>query len=187
MELAVALLLACGLALDSCLVALARGLATREPDWGRALLVGVVFGLFQGGMAVAGSFAGEPVARAIGDFDHWIAFAVLGWLGIATIRGGSRGEASPTRVESLGVGWLIAAAIATSLDALAAGFSMSLAQHPVWTLAITTAVITAVGSCASFRAGRMLDARWQRIGRWVAGSVLIAVGAQILWTHLQQR
>lgn len=187
MELAVALLLACGLALDSCLVALARGLATREPNWGRALLIGLVFGLFQGGMAIAGSFVGEPVARAIGDFDHWIAFAVLGGLGIATIRGGERAGAPPERAGGLGVGWLIAAAIATSLDALAAGFSMSLAQRPVWTLAIATAVITAVGSCASFRAGRMLGPRWQRIGRWVAGALLIAVGVQILWTHLQQR
>ena len=109
------LALACGLAVDSCLVALAQGLVAREHKLVEALRIGLVFGAFQGGLAIAGWFAGEPVARSFGYIDHWIAFTVLLAIGVRTIHEAYANEDQP-RIE-LTATRLAMAAVATSIDA----------------------------------------------------------------------
>jgi putative Mn2+ efflux pump MntP len=182
MHAAAVLTLAAGLAVDSSLAALAEGLAARERRFSGALRLALVFGAFQGGFAVLGWLAGTPVAAAIGEIDHWIAFGVLAGLGVATMR------ARPRISAGLGaVGPLVrtlAAAVATSVDAAVAGFGLELAGEPVTLLAASTAIFTALGATAAYLAGGRIGSRWQRSARIGAGLALIAIGASILRQHL---
>ena len=185
MSIVASLLLASGLAVDSCVVALAQGIATTAHRTRRALVVGAAFGAFQGLMALLGWFAGEPIARAFASLDHWVAFAVLGVLGVKSIRDALRRGEAGDGATNFSAGWLIAGAFATSIDALAAGFGLALAHEPIATTAIAAAVITAVGSTVSFVAGSRFAAQHRRAAQFVAGLVLIGIGAQILYAHLK--
>jgi putative Mn2+ efflux pump MntP len=185
MSVVTSLLLASGLAVDSCVVALAQGIATTEHRMRRALVVGATFGAFQGLMPLIGWFAGEPIARAFASVDHWVAFAVLGALGAKSIRDALRGGESGEGPASFSARWLIAGAFATSIDALAAGFGLAIANEPIATTAIAAAVITGVGSLVSFVAGSQFAVSHRRVAQFVAGLVLIGIGAHILYTHLK--
>ncbi|MCC7012858.1 MAG: manganese efflux pump [Planctomycetes bacterium] len=182
MNLLAVTLLACGLAVDSCLVSLAQGLSARVHTAGRAFALAAVFGGFQGAMLVGGWFAGEPVARWFAHVDHWIAFGVLALIGVRTIREGYANGDEPR--EPFGAGRLVLAGVATSIDALAAGFGLALADAPITAAALLTTTITAAGCALAYTSGRGLGRRWERGAHWVAGLVLIAIGARILLEHL---
>ena len=181
MELLAAVLLACGLAVDSSLVALAQGLCARRPRMGRALELAAVFGGFQGAMLVAGWFAGEPVARLFSAFDHWIAFGLLAVIGVRTIREGYAHEEG-ARTE-MGMARILVAGVATSIDALAAGFGLSLVGQSVVAPAVAAAAITAAGSMGAYLGASRLARGFEKQAHWVAGLVLIGIGAQILFEH----
>jgi putative Mn2+ efflux pump MntP len=184
MSIVTSLLLASGLAVDSCVVALAQGISTTPHRGRRALVVGAVFGAFQGLMPLLGWFAGEPIARMFASVDHWVAFAVLGALGAKSIHDALRRGESGEGPSTFSARWLIVGAFATSIDALAAGFGLALAHEPIATTAIAAAVITGVGSSVSFAAGSRFAASHRRAAQIVAGLVLIGIGAHILYTHM---
>jgi putative Mn2+ efflux pump MntP len=161
---------------------LAQGLASREHRASRALALGLVFGGFQGAMLAGGWLAGEPVARLFGQIDHWIAFGLLALIGVRTIREGYAEEHATRGVLPLPK--LLLAGVATSIDALAAGFGLALAQEPLGPAALLTTAITGLGSIAAYYGGRGLGRRWERGAHWTAGLVLIAIGVRILYEHL---
>lgn len=176
-------LLAAGLAVDSCLVALAYGLASKEHRLGRACAIGATFGGFQGGMLWLGWLLGAPVATRLAEWDHWIAFAVLAVVGLRTIREGygEEGEERP----AFSTARLLVAGVATSIDALAAGFGVSLGEQPLWPALSLTILVTCIGSVLCFFSGRGVGQRWERGAHWLAGLVLIALGASIVVEHLR--
>lgn len=175
-------LLASGLAVDSCLVALAYGLASREHRLGRALAIGATFGGFQGALLWLGWLLGAPVASRLSAWDHWIAFGVLAFVGVRTIREGYADESEPRPTFS--TARLMVAGIATSIDAFAAGFGVSLGEQPLLPALVLTTVFAGVGSIACFFSGRGVGRRWERGAHWSAGIVLIALGASIVFEHL---
>ena len=183
MEWIAALLLACGLAVDSALVALAQGLCAKQPRPRRAVEIGLCFGLFQAGLLVAGSFAAAPVAQRIGAFDHWIAFAVLFVIGVRTIREAYVDDGEP-RTE-MNTPRMLAAGVATSLDALAAGFGLSLAGTPIVAPAVAAFAVTVAASSLAYLLARRVARGFEKPAHWAAGVVLIAIGARILWEHLE--
>lgn len=176
-------LLAAGLAVDSCLVALAYGLASREHRLGRALAIGATFGGFQGAMFWLGWLLGAPVANRLAEWDHWIAFTVLTIVGVRTIREGygADGDERP----AFSTARLIVAGFATSIDALAAGFGVSLGEQPLVPALVLTTLFAGVGSILCFFSGRGVGQRWERGAHWLAGIVLIALGASIVFEHLR--
>lgn len=176
-------LLAAGLAVDSCLVALAYGLASREHRLGRALAIGATFGGFQGALLGFGWLLGAPVASRLADWDHWVAFVVLLIVGVRTIREGYADAAAER--PSFSVARLLVAGVATSLDALAAGFSVSLGEQPLPIALVLTTLFAGVGSILCFYSGRRVGQRWERGAHWAAGLVLIALGASIVFEHLR--
>jgi len=177
-----ALLIGAGLAIDSCLVALAYGVSSAGSRLTGAVRVGVIFGVFQAGMLTLGWLVGASVASLFHRFDHWIAFGVLATLGVRTIR-----ESESTNSHDNGVpplGKLVLAGIATSIDALAVGFGMSLGDGELgWPLACTF-TLTALGAAACFASGRAIGSHAERAAHWIAGLVLIALGLHILLEHL---
>lgn len=173
-------LLACGLAVDSALAALAHGLAAGARRVSTAARIALIFGGMQAAMAVAGWWAGAPIASRFERYDHWVAFAVLLAIGIHTIREGhgeERAAAEPGLVR------LLATGLATSLDAFAAGFGLRLIDEPIAPAALAAGLVTAAASLVAFAAAARVPQRWRKLAHWLAGLTLIAIGARIVVAH----
>jgi manganese efflux pump family protein len=173
-------LLALGLAVDSALVAMAHGLAVREGRMRAAIEVALVFGAVQAALACAGWWSGAPIAERFERYDHRIAFALLLAIGIHTIR---EGRDDFSAVSRLGLAKLVGTAIATSLDAFAAGFGLRLVDVPILEPALATFTITVLGSGLAFAAASRVPPRWRKGAHWIAGLTLIAIGARIVAAH----
>ena len=187
MELGGILLLACGLSLDAMAVAAARGVALRRIRLRHVLLVASMFGGFQALMPLLGWLLGASVGHAVEAWDHWIVFLLLGGIG-AKMLWESRHEhasaAAGDEAEAFRLRGLLILAIATSIDALAAGFALPLLGAPLLlslaAIGVTTALLSAVGLFAGQRFGAALGRRFDAAG----GLVLIAWGVRTLYEHL---
>lgn len=181
MQVWTVILLGLGLAVDSTLVALALGLRAGEQRLRSALAVGASFGVVHGALTVLGQAIGANVATWFASFDHWVAFAVLSGLGVKSLLDSRGSERAPERLGALTV---LAASVATSLDGLAVGFGLELADEPVGWVALSAATATFAGSTTSFLVGRGVPARLRGAAYIGAGTVLIAIGVSILREHL---
>ena len=174
------LILALALAMDAFAVSLAQG-AARRMQISHAAVLALAFGAAQGVMPLIGWGLGTALAGWIEAVDHWIAFAILSLLGVNMIRA-SREDTVPGPPLS---GWpLFAAAIATSIDAAAAGITLPLLRLPIVvscaTIGIVTAALCFAGALGGSRASRHLEGRAELLG----GLVLIGLGVKILIEHL---
>ena len=176
--------LAAGLALDAFAVAFAAGSVLPRLTARHCFRLSSHFGLFQGLMPVLGWLAGSAAAALVQSFEHWIACGLLVPIGGRMLLKPAEKETGaecgdPTRGLTL-----VALAVATSVDALAVGFSLGLLEStillPAAVIGIVAAAFTLVGMQLGRRAGRLLGVWARRAG----GIVLIAIGMQILVRHL---
>lgn len=135
-------------------------------------------------MPVLGWAGGRLVAGVVAAFDHWLAFGILAVIGARMIREGLDPDVDrPIRDPSRG--WtLVLLSVATSIDALAVGFSLALLDVPIWHAAATIAVVTALLVVLAAWLGARLGTRIRRWAGVVGGVLLIAVGLRILVGHL---
>lgn len=174
-----ALLLALALAMDAFAVALTQG-ARFRPGWRGAAAIAVTFGLFQAVMPLIGWWIGAFAMTYVEAVDHWTAFGLLAFLGVRML-GGHVGEEEAS--HALTGKALLAAGLATSVDALAAGITL-----PTLTIAplIAVALIGAVTFCmsgAGVALGRVAGDRWGTWAERAGGVILIALGCKILAEH----
>jgi putative Mn2+ efflux pump MntP len=176
-----AIALAFGLAMDATAVAAARGLAApRSRD---AVALPLLFGGFQAGMAALGWLAGRWAGAYIAAWDHWVAFGLLVGIGGKMLidawrdRGddGAAAAAAPTTVL-----FALGLALATSIDAAAAGLTLPLVPVAPWIALTLIGTITAVCAAAGYFAGRSAGARLGSKLEVLGGLVLIGIGVQLL-------
>ena len=177
------LLVAVGLSMDAFAVAVCRGLEMRRIDYRQALLIAVFFGGFQALMPAVGYLLGAGFEHYISSFDHWIAFALLAFIGgkmiWEAVQGGE--EEHP---QQLGLKLLLMMAIATSIDALAVGITFAFLQMDILPSAATIGVTTCILSFAGVCAGNRFGARYKKKAEVVGGVVLVLIGVKILLEHL---
>lgn len=180
-------LLAIGLAMDAFAVAVSCGLAFPRREHFGALRIALSFGLFQAAMPVLGWAAGLAVRQQIEAWDHWLAFALLSAIGIKTIREAFVSFRHETRRQPPDAVTLLGLSVATSIDALAVGLSLSLLQVEIATPALVIGVVTFVMSFAGivlgFELEHRLRGRWRRDIHVAGGVILIAIGVRILLEH----
>ncbi len=185
MSFAELMLVAVGLSMDAFAVAICRGLEMRKIHYRQALLIALFFGGFQALMPLLGYLLGAGFAHYISNFDHWIAFVLLGFIGGKMIWEAARGE-DEGGVEVLNLKMLAIMAVATSIDALAVGIAFAFPSFQmnifaaVSTIGLTTFFLSFLGVCAGNRFG----ARYKTKAEIVGGVVLILVGLKILLEHL---
>jgi len=183
MDAAALIALAVALAMDAAAVSLAiASVRTTLGALDFARVAGA-FGLFQGAMAAIGWSAGTGVQGLIAAIDHWIAFAVLVGIGVHMLTGASRGRPAFRSDPTRGV-FLLGLAVATSIDALAAGFSLAMIRVSIWGPVLSIALITAALSVGALAIGRRAG---RTVGRWaerIGGILLCLVGLEILWKHI---
>ena len=168
--------LAFGLAMDASAVCAARAIGARNRR--ELLILPLLFGAFQSGMSALGWLAGRVAGRFIAQWDHWVAFGLLLLVGGHMIyeawTGGDDEERPGNAMLYLGL------AVATSIDAAAAG--ITLPQIPVapWLSLIIIGVVTVVCSVLGYATGRALGRRvGTRLGI-LGGIVLVGIGVDIL-------
>jgi putative Mn2+ efflux pump MntP len=184
MSLITIFLLAVALGVDAFSVAIGIGAANHKKSWAPVWRLSLAFGLFQFAMPVAGWLAGSTVVELIAGFDHWIAFALLAFIGGKMIGEGLEKEIDEEKADQTR-GWpLLLLSIATSIDALAVGFSFSLLKasilFPAVVIGIVCFCMTAVGMIFGKELAKLFGKKVEILG----GVVLIAVGAKILLDHL---
>jgi putative Mn2+ efflux pump MntP len=177
--------IALGLAMDATAVAIATSGMLGQVDGRQVFRFAFHFGLFQAGMPVAGWFAGRGFSGYVEHWDHWIAFVLLLLVGSKAILDVLRGEdggdavpADPTRGLSL-----ITLSVATSIDALAVGLSLSFLHVSIWIPAAVIGGITAALTVAGMMLGARVGSRLGGRVRVAGGVILIAIGVKILLEH----
>ncbi|HSJ78864.1 MAG TPA: manganese efflux pump MntP family protein, partial [Erythrobacter sp.] len=154
-----ALLLALALAMDAFAVALTQG-ARFRPGLGGAFAIALTFGVFQSVMPLIGWGIGAVAFDYIEAIDHWIAFALLTFLGLRMLIGhGSEEEAARALTGKA----LLVAGVATSIDALAAGITLPTLEVAGLTAAALIGIVTFVMSAAGVKLGRVAG---DRFGEW---------------------
>lgn len=176
------LVLAIALSMDAFAVAL--GLGSKHPrNTARlALQTGLYFGIFQGAMPVVGYLAGLGLASVITAIDHWVAFGLLVAIGGKMLYE-SAGEPIEDDICQLSQRVLLTLAIATSIDAMVAGFTLTLMSPPLWVSVITIAIVTFGFSYAGVFLGARGGARYEKKAEILGGVVLILIGLKILIEH----
>ena len=171
-----ALALSFGLAMDATAVCAARALGGR--DHRELVILPLLFGLFQAGMAALGWLGGRAVGHYIAAWDHWVAFALLVLIGgkmvVEAFRDHDEPQPPGTPLLYLGL------AIATSIDAAAAGLTLPMLEVSPELALVLIGVVTAGLSMTGYAAGRALGHKvGPKLGA-VGGLVLIGIGINIL-------
>ncbi len=182
-----ALLLAIGLAMDASAVAAARGARARSLANRDFLVLPLLFGGFQAAMSAIGWRGAAWSLRYIDSWDHWLAFGLLVLIGGKMLRDGLRSSGDEAEHGEAGRGSLmvdLSLAVATSLDAAAAGVSLpSVPASPLVAIALiggVTAALSALAFAMGWRIGDKLGHRATALG----GLVLIGIGVRLLWVAL---
>ena len=183
MDFGSVLLIALGLAMDAFAVALGVG-TTRTNVWFRpGFRLAFHFGLFQFMMPVIGWFIGSRIAGLIGNVDHWVAFALLAFVGGRMIRSGFDHLATCPPDPSRGM-TLLTLSLATSIDALAVGLSLAMLRVNIWQPSAIIGIVTATLSLIALQLGRRLGMAIGKRMEIAGGVLLILIGLRILLSHL---
>ena len=178
-------LISMGLAMDAFGVSIGKGLTMPVGENGRKVTLAFLFGLFQFLMPVIGWLIGRQFIDVISEWDHWIIFGLLGYLGIAMIREGLSDETDEDDDKQfLGVWEMMMLSVATSLDAMAVGLTFAFMPINVWEASTMIGVITFGISLIGIYLGKFMG---QFVGKYadiLGGGVLILIGTKILLQHL---
>jgi putative Mn2+ efflux pump MntP len=186
MDFTTILLIALALAVDAFAVAMATGAVLPAVGLRHTFRLAWHFGLFQAGMNVLGWATGLTVQSYIESVDHWLVFALLTFVGgrmiIEALTSGEeeRAVADPTRGKTM-----VMLSVATSLDALAVGFSFSLLELHIWLPAVIIGVVATILTAAGLHLGHFVGSK-SRLGpaaEVLGGIVLIGIGLNILRQH----
>ena len=174
--------------MDAVAVSIASGIgAGSSLRWSQAVRMALVFGAFQAAMPALGWFGGDLLRGWIGGVDHWIALVLLGGLGFLMVR-----KAWSNEPEDAGAGnpfaWgrLLILALATSIDAAAAGLGLACAGAPLWLSVMLIGSITAGLCLPALWFARHLGAAMATRAEVLGGLVLIAIGVHIAYDHLSR-
>lgn len=178
------LLLAIGLSMDAFSVSICKGLALRRINLKNVCIVGAWFGGFQFLMPVLGWLLGSRFATYISHWDHWIIFALLLLIGGNMIREAVWGKEEDKTDARLSIRAMLPLAIATSIDALAAGVTFSLLDIRVIPASGFIGVVTFIFSAAGVKIGSLFGLRYEKKATVCGGIILILLGIKILLEHL---
>ncbi len=175
--------------MDAFAVSICKGLAMDKATLRKAGIVGLWFGGFQGLMPLFGYLLGSQFEKYITSIDHWIAFILLGIIGISMIK-----EALPSKKpcpdcgdnanDSLDIKTMFLLALATSIDALTVGITFAFLRVHILPAVLFIGCITFALSAVGVKVGNVFGARYKNKAELAGGIILILMGIKILVEHL---
>jgi manganese efflux pump family protein len=180
------LALATALAMDAFAVAIVTGLVLNPVTRRHVFRLAFHFGLFQFLMPILGWLGGTAVRAYVSDVDHWIAFALLGFVGGKMFLEGLSGRESEFSASNDPTsGWsLVVLSVATSIDALAVGLSLAMVGSTIVIPAVVIGIVAACLTTLGMILGRRIGSVWGKRVEVLGGLILIGIGVRILFEHL---
>ena len=177
--------LAVGLSMDAFAVAICKGLAMKKTDVKKAVIVGLWFGGFQALMPLLGYLLGVQFKDKITAIDHWIAFLLLGFIGVNMIKEAVQKDDEEETDDSLAPRDMLILAVATSIDALAAGITLAFLEVHIVPAVSFIGINTFILSVAGVKVGNVFGNRYKAKAELAGGIILILLGIKILIEHLE--
>jgi putative Mn2+ efflux pump MntP len=184
MELITIIVIAVGLAMDAFVVSIVSGGAYRQLHVKHALRMALFFGAFQAFMPLIGSLAGLSFRDYIQNYDHWVAFALLAAVGSKMIYESFKIKSVEENPDPSNIFVLLVLSVATSIDALAIGVTLSLITSSLALAVIIIGLITFGLSYAGVLIGKRFGHFFENRIEALGGLVLIGIGIKILCAHL---
>ena len=198
-------LLSIGLSMDAFAISICAGLSMQKIAKKKALIISLYFGVFQAAMPLIGYWAASYFAEMIVSYDHWVAFALLCYIGGKMIWGSYKNRTCPDRQcpeglcddrtcpggkkpdvceTSVRPSKMLTLAIATSIDALAVGISFAFLRVNIVPAVLFIGVTTFVVSLLGVKIGNVFGARFKSKAEFAGGVILIIIGVKVLLEHL---
>ena len=181
MSLVELFIIAVGLSMDAFAVAVCKGLSLPKMEAKHAVLAGLYFGLFQALMPLAGYLLGVQFQSTITSIDHWVAFILLGLIGVNMIKESRSQEEEGD--PSFDVKSMLILAVATSIDALAVGVTFAFLQVQIIPAVTLIGITTCVLSMAGVKIGHVFASRYKSKAELAGGLILVLMGTKILLEH----
>ena len=182
------LLLALSLSFDTFAVSLCSGIALPSLERRRFIFVVAVFAFVQTGFTIGGWILGASIVSYISMFDHWIAFALLCYVGgkmiWESVKCGENGASESADIRSNKI--LFTVSVATSIDALAVGISIAMISISTFKVCLmfgSIVLITAIAAIVGLKSGRKMRAGMGSRASILGGIILIVIGLKIMAEH----
>lgn len=185
MHIATILVMAVALSLDAFAVSIASGIIIKRQKFVNAVRLGAIFCAFQMIMPVVGWLGGRGFYRFIRGVDHWLAFCLLLFIGVKMIYEAVKFRDLENVSRYLSIPVLLGLGLATSMDALAVGLSLSFVNVSIVMPVILTGIVTFGMSYAGFFMGARYGHIFEKKVEIVAGLLLIGIGINILLQYLR--
>ena len=178
-------LIAFGLSMDAFAVSITLGLSVKKAKIKEIIIPGIYFGLFQALMPTIGFFAGFYFVGIAANFEHWIAFILLGLIGGKMIKDSLSKDAKENDENENVFRFtkMLVLAIATSIDALAAGVTFAVYKVNILMAAIIIGSITFFISMCGVKIGNIFGIKLKTKAELIGGTVLILLGIKFVVEH----
>ncbi|HHO8505748.1 TPA: manganese efflux pump MntP [Klebsiella pneumoniae] len=185
MNLSATILLAFGMSMDAFAASIGKGATLHKPKFSEAIRTGLIFGAIETLTPLVGWGLGMLASQFILEWNHWIAFILLVFLGGRMIVEGFRGDSDEAceAPHRHGFWLLVTTAFATSLDAMAVGVGLAFLQVSIVTTALAIGCATFIMSTLGMMVGRFIGPLLGKRAEILGGIVLIGIGSEILWSH----
>ena len=184
MEILTIIFIALGLAMDAFAVSIVTGSVYKKLKVSHAVRMAFFFGAFQAVMPLIGSLAALSFKDAIEGIDHWVAFALLTIIGVKMIYESFQITRVEDRPDPASLAVVLTLAVATSIDALAVGITLSLITAHIFMAVVIIGVVTLVLSYIGCSLGQRIGHFFENKIEIAGGLILIAIGIKILLQHI---
>lgn len=185
MSLIALVLLAFGMSMDAFAAAVVRGAACKRINAAVIWRTALIFGAVETVTPLIGWAVGHAAQPFIEEYDHWVAFILLLFLGLRMIREsfGQDDEAAPEG-DRQPLGLLIMTAVATSIDSMIVGVGLAFLEVNIWATALAIGTATTLMAATGMGLGRILGKAAGKRAEFLGGLLLIGIGTSILLDHL---
>lgn len=184
MGFAASFIIAVGLAMDAFAVSLGIGTTGTAHQVRPVFRLSFHMGLFQGLMTLLGWLAGSTIAHLISRVDHWVALALLAFVGLRMVKSGLSSEEEARQPDPSRGSTLMMLCVATSIDAMAVGLGLSMLQVDILSASLLIGVVTLGLSLFGLLVGDRLGNRFGKYMEVAGGLLLCGIGIRIVISHL---
>lgn len=177
------ILLAIGVAMDAFAASICIGIPLKKVAPKHAMLTAIWFGGFQALLPLIGYYLGASFSDFVSSIDHWIAFLLLGIIGVNMLRESFQKDECSCGMPDFSVRTMFPVALATSIDAMAVGVSLLFTDANIWEAVLAIGIITAMFSGAGVYIGNMFGNRYKSKAEMTGGLILVVMGVKILLEH----